>query len=178
MACVSYCDESLQSHGLVDCDVYPLGGSPAMIVGACGTSLSDPSDETEIQALLDAGSAVLIENVRLGLPAGSPILLDSPVGCGSQQRVNEDRTLTIFDANVTDENVEFFDDLNNRKVAWALIYLCDSNKVVFINPPQGITTSVQFVIPEQNNDYQRFEGTMSWRQKSIPRQYPAPTGIF
>jgi hypothetical protein len=178
MACVSYCDEALQSHNTVDCNVYALGGSPAMIVGACGTTLTDPSDEAEIQALIDAGTATLIEDVRLALPAGSPVTVDSPIGCGSPIRINEDRTMTIFDANVTDENVDFFDDLNNRKLAWVLLYLCDSGKVVYINPPQGITSSVQFIIPEQNNELQRFEGVLSWRDKSIPKQYPAPNGIF
>lgn len=178
MGCTSYCDDDLLPHGLVNCDVYSLGGSPAMIVGACGTTLVDPSDADEINALIEAGTATLINNVRVSLPAGAPVLLDSPVGCGSQIRVNEDRTLTLFDANVTDENVLFFDDLNNRKLAWALIYLCDSNKVVYINPTAGITSSIQFVIPEQNNEFQRFEGTLSWRDKSIPKQYDAPTGIF
>jgi hypothetical protein len=178
MACVSYCDEALLSHNLVNCNVYALGGSPAMIVGACGTTLADPSDATEIQALLEAGTATLIEDVRIALPAGAPVTVDSPIGCGLPIRINEDRTLTIFDANVTDENVDFFDDLNNRRLAWALIYLCDSNKVVFINPPAGITSSIQFIIPEQNNELQNFTGTLTWRDKAIPKQYPAPTGIF
>lgn len=178
MACVSYCDESLLTHNLVDCNAYALGGAPALIVGACGTTLTDPSDEAEVQALLDAGTAVLVQDVRVALPAGSPVTVDSPIGCGTPIRINEDRTMTIFDANVTDENVDFFDDLNNRRVAWALVYLCDSGKVVYINPPQGLTMSAQFIIPEQNNELQRFEATFSWRDKSIPKQYPAPAGIF
>lgn len=178
MGCTSYCDDDLLPHSLVNCEAYSLGGSPAMIVGACGTTLVNPSDAAEIQALLDAGTATLLNNVRVALPAGSPILLDAPVGCGSQVRVNEDRTLTLFDANVTDDNVDFFDNLNNRKLAWALVFLCDSNKVVYINPAAGISSSIQFVIPEQNNEFQRFEGVLSWRDKAIPKQFNAPAGIF
>jgi hypothetical protein len=49
---------------------------------------------------------------------------------------------------------------------------------VFINPPAGITSSIQFIIPEQNNELQNFTGTLTWRDKAIPKQYPAPVGIF
>lgn len=149
-----------------------------MIIGSCGTELADPSSQSEVQALLDAGTAKLIEDVRVALPAGSPVTVDSPIGCGTPIRINNDRTLTIFDANVTDETVEFYDDLNNRKIAWVLLYLCDSGKVLYIDPPQGITTTADVIIPEQNNELQRVEATMSWRDKSLPTQSDAPTGIF
>lgn len=178
MACVSYCDESLLSHNLINCNEYKLGGVSSIIVGSCGTTLADPSDATEIQALLDAGTARQIDDIRFALPAGSPVTVDSPIGCGTSIRINEDRTATLFDANVTDENVDFWDDVNNRRIAWILAYSCDSGKVIYINPSVGITTSAQFIIPEQNNELQRFEVVFSWRSKSIPAQYPAPTGIF
>ena len=84
----------------------------------------------------------------------------------------------MFDANVLNDNVDFYNSLNGDKVAWMLMYLCDSDKVVYINPPQGIVTSAQFIIPEQNNELQRFESTFSWRDKNIPLQYDAPVGIF
>jgi hypothetical protein len=178
MACVSYCDSSLPDHDLVSCNEYNLGGISSIIVGACGTSLADPSDEAEITALLEAGTAKQIDDIRFALPAGSPVTVDSPIGCGTPIRINEDRTATLFDANVTDGNVEFWNDVNNRRIAWILAYSCDSGKVIYINPAVGITTSAQFIIPEQNNELQRFEVTFSWRSKNIPTQYPAPTGIF
>jgi hypothetical protein len=114
----------------------------------------------------------------MSLPAGSPITVDSPVGCGTTLRINEDRTATIFDANVLNANSEAYNDLNNRKIAWLLLYLCDSDKVVYVNPPQAIQLSISQIIPEQNNELQRYEGTFSWRDKNIPLQYDAPTGVF
>ena len=104
MGCVSYCDSSLLSHDLVNCGEYKLGGISAIIVGACGTTVADPSSAVEIQALLDAGTAKLIEDIRFALPAGSPVTVDSPIGCGTPIRINEDRTATLYDANVTDAN--------------------------------------------------------------------------
>ena len=178
MGCVSYCDEALLEHDLVNCGEYKLGGSPSVIIGSCGTTLTDPSSAEEIQALLDAGTARLISDIRFGMPAGSPVLVDSPVGCGSQIRINEDRTATLYDGNVTDNNNDFWNDLNNRKIAWVLAYSCDSGKVIFINPPGAITTSANFIFPEQNNELQRYEATLSWRDKNIPTQYAAPAGIF
>lgn len=178
MACNSLCDTSLLEHDLVNCGEYKLGGVSGIIIGACGTELVAPSDENEIESLLNTQQAILIQDIRFALPAGSPISVDSPVGCGTSIRINEDRTATLYDANVTDTNSAFWNDVNNRKVSWILAYLCDSNKVVYITAPSGISTSAAFIIPEQNNELQRYEVTFSWRNKTIPMQYPAPPGIF
>ncbi len=178
MACISYCADGFLDHTLIECDEYKLGGISQLIIGDCGTALTDPTDAAEIQELLDAGTAKLIQNVRMSLPAGSPVTVDSPIGCGTTLRINEDRTATLFDANVLNGNVEFYNSLNNRKVAWLLLYLCDSDKALYVNPPQAINTSVSQIIPEQNNELQRFEGTFAWRDKNIPLQYDAPVGIF
>ena len=89
MACVSYCDSSLLDHNLVNCNEYKLGGVSAILVGACGTELVNPEDEVEVQALIDAGTAKLIEDIRFALPAGSPVTVDSPIGCGTPIRINE-----------------------------------------------------------------------------------------
>jgi len=178
MACVSYCDSSLLDHNLVNCNEYKLGGVSAIIVGACGTELVNPEDEAALEALLLNGTAKLIEDIRFALPAGSPVTVDSPIGCGTPIRINEDRTATLFDANVTDENNTFWNDVNNRRIAWILAYMCDSGKVIYIDPPQGLTTSANFILPEQNNELQRYEVTFSWRDKNIPTQYEAPAGIF
>ena len=174
MSCVSYCSTGLLEHNLVDCNNYKLGGVSAIIVGKCGTILADPSDTEVLASLLASGDAQMIQDIRFALPAGSPVTVDSPVGCGVPIRINEDRTATLYDANVTDENVAFFNDLNNQRVAWILAYLCDSGKVIYIDPPQGIVTSAQLIIPEQNNELQRFEATFSWRDKNMPFQYDAP----
>ena len=134
MACVSYCDSSLLDHNLVNCNEYKLGGVSAIIVGACGTELAEPDNATEVQALLTAGTAKLIEDIRFALPAGSPVTVDSPIGCGTSIRINEDRTATLYDANVTDENNTFWNDVNNRRIAWILAYMCDSGKVIYFKP--------------------------------------------
>lgn len=178
MGCASYCDSGLQTHDLVNCGDYKLGGVSAIIIGSCASVLGDPTSGAEIQSALDAGTAVMVEDIRFALPAGSPIQVDSPVGCGTQIRINEDRTATLYDANVTDQNNTFYNALNQQKVGWIMAYLCDSGKVIYIDPPVGITTSANFIIPEQNNELQRYEVTFSWRQKSIPTQFAAPAGIF
>jgi hypothetical protein len=178
MGCVSYCDSDLLPHDIVLCNEYKLGGVSAVIVGKCGVVLVDPTSEVEVEALLTTGDAILIQDIRFALPAGSPVTVDSPIGCGTSIRINEDRTATLYDANVTDTNNAFWNDVNNRRIGWILAYMCDSGKVLFINPPVGITTSANFILPEQNNELQRYEVTFSWRDKNIPEQYTAPAGIF
>jgi hypothetical protein len=150
----------------------------AIIIGSCASVLANPEDPAEIEAVLLAGTAVLVEDIRFALPAGSPITVDSPVGCGTTIRINEDRTATLYDANVTDQNNAFYNSLNAQKVGWIMAYLCDSGKVIYIDPPVGITTSANFIIPEQNNELQRYEVTFSWREKNIPTQFAAPAGVF
>lgn len=178
MGCVSYCDSDLLPHDIVLCNEYKLGGVSAIIVGKCGVVLVDPSSETEVDALLASGDAIIVQDIRFAVPAGSPVTVDSPIGCGTSIRINEDRTATLYDANVTDTNNEFWNDVNNRRIGWILAYMCDSGNVLFINPPVGITTSANFILPEQNNELQRYEVTFSWRDKNIPSQHPAPAGVF
>jgi hypothetical protein len=79
---------------------------------------------------------------------------------------------------VTDGNNTFWNDVNNRRISWILAYMCDSGKVIYITAPVGITTSANFILPEQNNELQRYEVTFSWRNKNIPEQYNAPAGVF
>ena len=178
MGCVSYCDSDLLPHDIVLCNEYKLGGVSAIIVGKCGVVLVDPSSEIEVDALLASGDAIIVQDIRFAVPAGSPVTVDSPIGCGTSIRINEDRTATLYDANVTDTNNEFWNDVNNRRIGWILAYMCDSGNVLFINPPVGITTSANFILPEQNNELQRYEVTFSWRDKNIPSQHPAPAGVF
>jgi hypothetical protein len=178
MGCASYCESGLEPHDLVSCGEYKLGGVSAIVIGACGLVLDDPTSAKDINDAILAGTAVLVEDIRFALPAGSPITVDSPVGCGTTIRINEDRTATLYDANVTDQNNAFYNSLNQQKVGWIMAYLCDSDKVIYIDPPVGITTSANFIIPEQNNELQRYEVTFSWREKNIPTQFAAPAGVF
>jgi len=178
MGCASYCESGLELHDLVSCGEYKLGGVSAIVIGSCASVLADPTSGEEILAAISSGDAVLVEDIRFALPAGSPITVDSPVGCGTTIRINEDRTATLYDANVTDQNNAFYNSLNQQKVGWIMAYLCDSGKVIYIDPPVGITTSANFIIPEQNNELQRYEVTFSWREKNIPTQFAAPAGIF
>ena len=86
--------------------------------------------------------------------------------------------LANFAVSAPDENSTFWNDVNNRRIGWIMAYSCDSGKIVWIDPAVGITTSAQFIIPEQNNELQRYEVTFAWRSKDIPAQMDAPTGIF
>jgi hypothetical protein len=172
--CTTSCDTELNLHDLVQCDEYILGGQPKIIVGLCGATLANPSSGSEIQALINAGLAREINDVRFAIPAGSPILIDSPIACQSQIRINEDRTATIFDGNYTNNNTEFWNALNKRNIAWIVVFSCNSENIIYINPPKPIRVSAQFIAPEQDNEIIRYEVTFSWRDKDIPLSYPAP----
>jgi len=172
-----YCNPGLLDHNVLECG-YKLGGISALLIGQRGTVLADPSDEVEVQNLIDAGLAKLVDQIRGEIAAGSPILIDSLVGCGTQDRINEDRTFTWVDGNVTEENSAFYNDINKKRVGFILAYLCDNNEVIYMTSSTGIVISAQLIVPPQNNDAIRYENTGSWRNSNMPSIHVAPAGIF
>lgn len=174
--CVNYnCDE-LADHLKVDCEEFNLGGVPQVIVLECDHTITDPSNATQVQTNLDNGKAKLIQNVKFGVDAPSPIEIDSPIACQTPSVVNFDRSGTYVDANVTANNNNFYDSLNGRSIGGLILYECDPGRITWID------AAVKFkggrVIPVDNNDFQRYEGTFHWKKKTEPTIHSAPAGIF
>jgi len=178
MPCISYCDEELNPYSPIACDDYKLSGIDAAVVFACGHEPADPTDGTEIQSIIDAGNAKLVSNVRIGLPAGSPVTQPSPIAGGTDLTINYDRTATIFDANVTENNNAFWNGSLDRRFGAILFHNVDADDCFFVNPPSGINTQISPVVLDQNTEYRRYEGQFSWRDKDMPSLTASPAGIF
>lgn len=178
MPCTSYCDEELNSYNPIACDDYQLSGVDAVVLFACGSEPADPTDGTEVQNLIDAGNAIKVSNVRIGLPAGSAVTQPSPIAGGTDLTINYDRTATIFDANMTVENNTFWNAALERRFGAALFHNVDADDCFFVNPPSGINTQISPVVLDQNTEFRRYEGQFSWRDKSMPELTASPAGIF
>lgn len=171
-----YCADPLGEHGVLACDEVVRGGLPAIVLFECPPD--DATDGNEVSAMIESGTAWLVENVKAGIPASSPEEIDAVVSCGESIVVNEARTLSLYDANVSKQNRDFFNTAKQRKFAAALAYNCDSGQCFYINPPKGISVRGNILVPDQNNDVTRFEGTLNWRDKNEPDYVAAPNGIF
>jgi len=178
--CVNLCGEELTDHTLILCEAYIEGAVAEIVVGACGSTLVDPSNGVEVLAEIAAGRAKLIRNVRVDVPLASPALNDSPVGGGSQIASTYDRTINIFDANVTPANVTFWNRIKRLRAGYIIIKEFGANRITFIDPRNGV--GIKFtgskVIPVAKTEFQRFELIGTWSQFDESDILPTPAGVF
>jgi hypothetical protein len=174
------CDNTFaQDYVPGTCGEFFLGGISAVLLLRCDVNIADPSNATEVQALIEGNDARLILGVQIGMAAPSPVSVTSFISCVPDIPVTYDRTFDLADRNVTAENVLFYNSINAAS-GWtnggALLYQCDADRVLYINSPLRIQGGI--ITPNQNNEMQRWEGTGAWRSSSDPLIYDAPPGIF
>ena len=177
--CIDYnCSDPLGLHLLNDCGDELQGGVKHAIILECDTTLTDPSNGTEVLAEIAAGRATLVKNVKIGMPAASPIKISSNVACSTDKLVTYDRTLTWVDGNVNDNNItEFYNNLlAGQSKGGLIIYECGADQVTWIDDEVRFTGSR--IIPDSDNEFQRFEATVEWRNKLDSMIYTTPTGVF
>lgn len=179
--CLNYdCNDPLGDHMPNDCDEVLLGGIDAIIVLECDSQLTDPSSAVQIAAEIAAGRATLIENVKVSIEAASPVTVDPLVSCSTPKLVNYDRSGTIIDGNVSDNNIDVYNKINaGRAFGGLILHLCGTEdsvggaKVLWIDKKVEFTGSL--IVPPNNNDIQRFEGKFTWRSKGDPNMYASPS---
>lgn len=184
MSVINYdhCSQSLGLHRLNDCGEELLAGGSGIVLFDASTILTDPSNGTQILTEIAAGRAVLIDNVKIGIDEASPVEIESNVVGGTNQVVTYNRSGTLIDANVSNLNVSFYNDIfNGRKFSKAILYLkgteeSSSTLVYFIQAT--ITFTGGMPIKNNNDDTIKFNGKFTWRKLDMPTLPVAPTGIF
>ncbi len=139
----------------------------------------NPADGSEINALITAGSARLIPDVKIGIPLPSEISVTRYISCSPETVANYDRTFTLMDDNVTADTITFYNSLNastGTQALGALLHHCDTDRVQFIDQP--ISFSGGLVVPDDNNDLQHFEFTAKFKSKGDAMIYATPSGVF
>lgn len=181
--CINYgCGDPLDDYNQNICDELIQGGLGAMIVLYCGSQITDPSSAAQINIELAAGRAKIIRGMMATIEAPTPIQIDPYVPCQTQTTVNYDRTGTYRNGNVSSGNDEFHNTLFAGKPFGGLIlYNCSSDSSGN-NWVDWIDEAVKFtggkIIPANDNEAQRYEGTFAWRGINGPVRYAAPAGIF
>lgn len=175
---MSYCNNPIGDYVNNDCPEAFAGGMRHVVIFTEGLP-ADPSDGTEIQTLIDAGTAKLIKDVRAGITAPSEVTTTSYIACVSDPVVNYDREISYMDGHVVDENVSFYNSINSssgNKASGMLLFECDADRCTFID--KDIVFSGGRISPDQNDDSQRFEFTLRFRAKGDASIVTTPAGIF
>jgi hypothetical protein len=174
---IDYCAAEVGDHDLVECQAYLPGGESIALVVLAGNNIADPSDATEINAGIAEGWVKVLQNISLEIPRGSDITVDNPVPCGEPIAVNRTTVINLIDANVTVNNVDFWNSLDGKNVAQIIGFDCDSDFVTNINPSGNISISAGFVLPVNNTEFQRFQVTASFKGKNAISKAAKPVGV-
>jgi len=180
--CNSYNCDSLGAYSstLDNCSTFRTGGTSNIVLLACGATLADPTDGAEINALIVAEQAWLIENVKAGIGAGTPVTVDPVTSCGTARTIKQTFTGTIFDAKVNETNTDFWNRLNNGYVIGGMIMsICSTDGLtdiaLYIDAEVSFTGGL--VSPDVNTELIRYEETFTFNATGYD-VITAPTGVW
>lgn len=173
-----YCYDFEPYPSETDCDTKEayLAGISAIGLLRCDATVTDPSDENELQALIDNGQLIIIKGVACGLDEPSPVQIDSLTACGGQITITADRTATFVDGKVSQAVVEWYNDNKASRFGGALLFECAENRTSYVDAE--VSLSAFRSMGQRNNEAQSISGTLSWRQLADPVPYAGGQGIF
>jgi hypothetical protein len=180
--CYDCGSELLEHEVLTGCATSGrLGGTSDLILLACNHQLdSDEPDAAAINAEIDAGRAIVIRSVKVGMNDPAPEEVDSTTSCGTASLSTYNRSLTIEDFNVTPANCAAWNPLlAGGKLGGIILVEC---------PTEGLDDMFTFINheiklrggrnnPNVNTQLQKFTVTANWRSLEDSCMYIAPTGI-
>ena len=170
-----YCNplEAYPTDG--DCDTQDeyLSGWDAFGLVECGITITDPSDETELNALVAAGQLIIVRGVKGGLDEPSAQTIDSTTSCGITKTINYDRTFTFLDYKTSQAVVEWYNENKVKQFGGALLFGCDGF-TTYINKALKMTAALS---GENNNGVAKvITGQLAWRDINDGVPYPTATG--
>ena len=175
--CINYnCDELPPYESTIaNCGAKGRNsGASTMWLLECGATISDPGNQAEIDALVLAGLATELENLKIGFAAPSPITQDSITSCGTPITINYTRTMSIEDAKVTTGNTEFWSTAKKRTYGGVILKECSTTGLdevtTFIDAEVSIESYRDF--PNTQDQLQKYIVTGSWKSYDDPLQYP------
>lgn len=182
--CIDYnCTDELPDHTTNECNESLNGGISGIIVGNCGSPMTDPSNAAAILVEIAAGRAHKIEGIKVGLDQPSAATQPSNLVGGTDVLSSYNRTGTLIDGNVSQGNVDFYNSLfDGRSFGWAILFIKGTEdstggaQVLFID--SRITWTGGLLVPNNDDTVMTFNGTFAWRKKQGPTMWDAPSGIF
>lgn len=168
----------LPEHEQIQCGEWLKGGVGAAAFLDCDHGITDWSDQTEWQSAIAAGKVKIVTPIKAHLPEPSAVEGENPNGCGAATIVDTyDRTVEIKDFNVTQGNIDFYNQLNRQKKQMVLFQGCDNDDRIYVID-RSISFNARNMIPESKGEKQVFMITGTWTSFDMPTFFDAPTGIF
>ena len=179
--CLNYNCEQLGDHEIatLTCKGPRPAGISEVVFILCGNDLTDPSDGTEVNALIASGDAKLVQSVRMGLGSGEATQSPKTTSCGLPQTLYVTYTGNIVDYSFTTENMAFWSTLTSGyTIAGAIARLCP--KTGFDDESLYLDGEIAFsgspVVPDTDEEPARFEITFTY--KGDVSLIATPTGVF
>jgi hypothetical protein len=181
MGCLNYNCATLTEHEVstLACKgPRPAGISSAVFI-LCSSTLVDPSDGTEINALITSGDAKLVENIRMGLGSGEVTQSPKVTACGLPQTLYVTYSGNITDYSFNQQNMEFWTTLTSGyTISGIIARLCP--KSGFDDESLWMDGEVSFsgspVIADTDEEAANF--AITYQYKGTVSLIPTPTGVF
>lgn len=177
------CEETLGTYNQSECGEDLVGGSNAALFLECNHQITDPSDEVQVQAEIDAGRATLVTRASFSIEAPTPVTSESIVPCEPASVTTYNRTGIYRNPNINATNVDFHKPIfKGRRFGGIIIYECGTSdslngaQVTWID--KVVTFTGGRILPGVTTEKQRFEGVFSWISLTDSDIYAAPAGIF
>lgn len=150
-----------------DCDTQDeyLSGWDDFGLVECGTTITDPGDATELDALVAAGRLIIVKGIKGGLDEPSALTIDPTTSCGITKTINYDRTFTFLDYKTSPAVVAWYNENKAKQFGGALLFGCDGF-TSYIDKPLKLTAALS---GENNNAVAKvITGQLAWRDLDDP----------
>lgn len=162
-------DETIESCGANG----RLGGASTVYLLNCGYGINDPGNVDEWDALVTAGKAIRISNIKMGMAQPTAIESDPTTSCGTKKTINFTRTISLEDFKVSPVNSYFWSQAKKRDFEGLMFIECSTS---------GLTPVVSFVdadvslsayrdLPNTNESLQKYVVEFTWKDYDDPIQY-------
>lgn len=176
----NYCFVDLPPHEQVLCNAFMRGGISAIALIETDANIASYSSAQSWNTAIAAGNARVIKgNLKADFPDGTPVEIENPSACGNDTIIDAvDYVLTIMDANVSENNDDFWTSANGRTFYLA-INQCMQDEIIVWEVPVTVVAKAA-AIPMSNKEIQKYTVELKWNAKpdDFGTRYTAPAGIF
>lgn len=179
MADLDYCFQNLPDFQQIQCSNWLRGGIDGAIIFETNASIADYTVLANWTALINAGTATKVLNIRGDFPDGSVVEGENPIGCGNDNVIDGvDYVLNIMDYNVTAANDANYAGINGGTY-YIAFHLCNEDQLLIVELPVSVT-ALAANVPASNKEKQRYNTSYKWSADKdwYPIRITSPTGLF
>lgn len=156
---------------------YVRGGARQIIILENGHGITDPSNDAQITAALNAGTAHRFKEVSFWVDDPTPVEGEQVLPCETAPVVNYDRTGGYVNPTVTNNNVSVHNNLfDGRTFAGVLFVNCDLANTFWLDFPIKFKGGLS--APRFETETHKFTSTWSGRSMNNHSVHGVAPGIW